>query len=74
MQNHSGEHILSGLAHNLFGYENVGFHLGEDCVTMDLNGPLSEEDADKLELMANFIVYKNMPVSASYPEKKSLKV
>lgn len=72
MQNHSGEHIISGLAHKLFGYENVGFHLGEDRVTMDLNGPLSEEEADRLELLANRVVYKNMPVYARYPKKEEL--
>lgn len=40
MQQHSGEHIVSGLIHTRFGYDNVGFHLGEEEVTMDFNGRL----------------------------------
>ena len=72
MQNHSGEHIISGIAHNLFGYENVGFHLGEDNVTMDLNGPLSEDDIERIEALANEIVYKNMPIRAYYPDENEL--
>ncbi len=73
MQNHSGEHIISGLAHSLYGLTNVGFHLGEDNVTMDLDGPLTQEDIDKIELLANEAVYKNMPVVAYYPEEEELK-
>ena len=44
MQQHSGEHIVSGLIHSTYGYDNVGFHLGSDLVTIDFNGPLEEED------------------------------
>lgn len=72
MQNHSGEHIISGIAHNLFGYNNVGFHLGADNVTMDLDGPLTEDDIIKIENLANEAVYENMPVTAYYPESNEL--
>ena len=74
MQNHSGEHIICGVAHKLFGYENVGFHLGPDNVTMDLSGELSGEDIEKIEYLANEAVARNMPVSARYlscEEKKT---
>ena len=43
MQQHSGEHILSGLVHNLYGYDNVGFHLGAEVTTLDFNGEMTEE-------------------------------
>lgn len=72
MQNHTGEHIISGLAHSLYGLTNVGFHLGEDNVTMDLSGPLAQEDIDKIELLANEAVYKNMPVIGYYPDEDEL--
>lgn len=72
MQNHTGEHIISGLAHSLYGLTNVGFHLGEDNVTMDLSGPLTQEDIDKIELLANEAVYKNMKVSGYYPDENEL--
>ncbi len=72
MQNHTGEHIICGIAHRLYGYENVGFHLGESCVTMDLSGPLTREQAENLENLANEAVFKNLPVKAYYPEADKL--
>ena len=72
MQNHTGEHIICGLAHKLHGCENVGFHLGADYVTMDLDKPLTQEDIDKIELLANEAVYKNVSVSACYPSAEEL--
>ena len=44
MQLHSGEHILSGIVHRRFGYENVGFHMGTDFVTIDFSGILTQDD------------------------------
>lgn len=72
MQNHSGEHIICGIAHKLFGYENVGFHLGENYVTMDLDGELNAEDIKKIEYLANEAVIKNMPVICKYPTEEEL--
>ena len=68
MQHHTGEHLLSGLAHRLFGAENVGFHLGEDDVTMDLDLPLDRYALDQIEALANEAVWKNLPVTATYPD------
>ena len=67
MQNHTGEHIICGIAHKLHGCENVGFHLGADYVTMDLDKPLTAEDIDNIQRLANEAVYKNLPVTAYYP-------
>ena len=66
MQNHTGEHIICGIAHSLFGYENVGFHLGDDIVTMDLSGELSEDDIALIEKKANEAVTENHEVCARY--------
>lgn len=71
MQNHTGEHIVSGLVHRLFGYENVGFHLGTD-VTMDFNGELTKEDLRMIEKKANEAVIKNIPVQTAFPDKETL--
>ena len=49
MQQHSGEHILSGLVHAQFGYDNVGFHMNDEVVTVDFNGPITWEEAMELE-------------------------
>lgn len=72
MQEHTGEHILSGLVHKLYGYRNVGFHLGDETVTMDYDGELSPEQISKLELLANEAVWKNVPVTAEYPSPERL--
>lgn len=72
MQIHTGEHIVSGVFHSLYGYDNVGFHLGSDIVTMDINAVLSEEQIRRVEAMANEIVYKNVPVVACFPDKDEL--
>ena len=71
-QQHSGEHIFSGLVHKLFGYDNVGFHIGADAVTMDFNGPLSEEDAHRVEWLANEAVWANLPVRTQVPPREEL--
>lgn len=74
MQNHTGEHILTGIVHNDYGYNNVGFHLSDDGpVTLDLDGPLSYEQIIEEEAKANAIIYANLPVRASYPSKEELK-
>ncbi len=73
MQQHTGEHIVSGLVHKLYVYDNVGFHLGDDDVTFDFNGPLTREQLDKIELLANEAIYKNAPILTYYPsDPKSL--
>ena len=73
MQNHSGEHIVSGLIHKLFGYNNVGFHMGSEDVTLDLDGVLTREDLDRIEMLANRAVYENVNVRAEYPSPEILK-
>ena len=72
MQQHSGEHIFSGIVHQLFGYDNVGFHIGSEAVTMDFSGPLTQEDIDRVETMANAIVFKNVPVETLLPSPDEL--
>ncbi len=72
MQQHSGEHIFSGLVCQLFGYDNVGFHIGSEAVTMDFNGPLTEEDVRRVEQLANEIVWKNVPVNTLLPSREEL--
>lgn len=73
MQQHTGEHIFSGIVKKLFGYENVGFHLSDNTVTMDYDGPLTDEDVSKVETLTNEAIFKNMPITASFPTKDELK-
>ncbi|MFR4068348.1 MAG: alanyl-tRNA editing protein [Oscillospiraceae bacterium] len=67
MQLHTGEHILSGVIHRRFGYENVGFHMGADFVTIDLSGMLTPEQVQSVEAEANEWIWKNVG-QVSYPD------
>ena len=71
MQQHTGEHILSGIVHKLFGYENVGFHMGANGVTVDFNGEISLEDIPKLERLSNQAIWADLPVIADYPPEET---
>lgn len=73
MQQHSGEHILSGVAHRLFDCENVGFHLSEEIVTLDFDIPLNLEQIEKIELLANKAVFANEKIHTYYPDDTTLK-
>ena len=73
MQQHSGEHIVSGIANKLFGCENVGFHLGEEIVTLDFDKPLDKYQLKKLELLSNEVIFKNLNFYTYYPDEKTLK-
>ena len=71
MQNHSGEHIISGLIHKHFGYENVGFHMGE-VIQIDISGPLDWSQLMMIEQEANDIIYQNIPVQITFPANEEL--
>ena len=72
MQNHTGEHIVSGIAHRYFGVNNVGFHLSEDFVTVDFDKELSREQLNIVEYLANQTVWQNLPVRAYFPTEEEL--
>lgn len=72
MQQHTGEHIISGIVHRRFGYENVGFHLGKEEVTMDYDGPLTPEELRSIEYEANQVVAENREIRAYFPGTEEL--
>lgn len=72
MQQHSGEHIFSGLVHSRFGYENVGFHLGAETTAIDFSGEIGWEELIELERAANGIIWQNVPVEVSWPDAEEL--
>lgn len=72
MQQHSGEHIVSGLIHKHFGYDNMGFHMGSDCITIDFNGPLTADDLKLVEKEANEAIYRNFDTNIFYPSPEEL--
>lgn len=73
MQQHTGEHIFSGLVNSRFGYDNVGFHLSDSEVTMDYNGPINQDEIRELEMKANEIIWNNLEVLCEFPEEDKLK-
>ena len=72
MQQHSGEHIVSGIVHAKYGYDNVGFHMGTDAITIDFNGPLTKEQLKEIEKKANEAVVQNLEVQVDYPTREEL--
>lgn len=73
MQQHSGEHILSGLVHAQFGYDNVGFHMNDEVVTVDFNGPITWKEAMELEDKVNAYIWTDAESRELYPSEEELK-
>ena len=72
MQNHSGEHLLSGLVFARYGYRNVGFHLGDGDVTVDFSGELDRAQLEELETEVNRVICHNVAVTCWYPPEEEL--
>ncbi len=70
MQQHSGEHLVSGTVHRLYGYENVGFHLGAELVTIDFDGILTQADLARVEAEVNRAIWADRPTRTRvYPSQ-----
>ena len=72
MQQHTGEHIFSGIVNSRFGYDNVGFHLSDKEVTMDYSGPISAEEISEIELAVNRAIWENVSVRCDFPSDEEL--
>ena len=72
MQQHSGEHIFSGIVNSLYGYNNVGFHLGSEVVTLDFDGELNEDDICKVENLVNEAIWRNLEIKVTFPSDEEL--
>ena len=72
MQQHSGEHIVSGIINRRYGYHNVGFHMGSDIITIDFDGVIPAEDLASIEAEANGALWENLPVQCWYPSQQEL--
>ena len=72
MQQHTGEHIVSGIIHKLYGCHNVGFHVGSELITIDFDYPIPAAMLPEIEKQANTAIYENLPVNCWYPEEAAL--
>ena len=72
MQQHTGEHIVSGIIHRRYGYHNVGFHMGSEMIEIDFDGVVPAEDLSAIEQEANAALWQNIPVNCWYPTKEEL--
>ncbi len=70
MQQHSGEHIVSGMIHETYGWENVGFHMGEDRITIDFSGVVTSQQAAEIENRVNTYLWQNQKTHIFYPEEQ----
>ena len=73
MQQHTGEHILSGIIHKTFGYHNMGFHVGAEVMEVDFDGPISTDALAEIEAAANKAIWENLPINSSCPDPEALK-
>lgn len=74
MQQHSGEHIVSGLIHERYGYNNVGFHMGPETISIDFDGKIPEEELREIEQAANRYVWEDHGLEISWPTREELAV
>ena len=72
MQQHAGEHIVSGIIHKRYGWHNVGFHMGSDVITIDFDGPVPLEDLPEIEAAANDAIWQDLPIKCWYPSAEEL--
>ena len=72
MQQHSGEHIVSGMLCSAFHCDNVGFHLGADTVTIDYNADISWEQVLEIEQRANRYIWENHAIEITWPTREEL--
>ena len=73
MQQHLGQHILSSVIEELYDADTVGFHLGNDAVTIDITREaLTSQEVETIEKKANEYIYKNLSVTIHYPNKEEL--
>lgn len=72
MQQHSGEHIVSGILCVKFGCDNVGFHIGHELVTIDFNAALSTEDVVFVENLANKYIWEDHLIQIDWPSPAEL--
>ena len=72
MQNHSAEHIFSGLLSKLYSANNVGFHIGKDYFTCDYDVELSRNEIEKVERQANEVIQRDIAVRSFYPSENEI--
>lgn len=72
LQNHTGEHIVTGLFYREYGMNNIGFHLGHEDVTLDLDGSVDLPMLRRIEKLANLAVAENRAVRVLYPSREEL--
>ena len=72
MQQHSGEHIVSGMLCSAYHCDNVGFHMGAEGVTIDFDGIIPADALAQIEQQANELIWQNLPIRSWYPPEEEL--
>lgn len=72
MQQHSGEHMVSGIIHERYGAHNTGFHMGADCITIDFDTEIPAGDLSAIEAQVNAAVWRDLPLRCFWPSPEEL--
>lgn len=72
MQQHTGEHMVSGVVHRIYGFDNVGFHMGADAITIDFSGELTEQQLQEVEREVNERIWQDVAIRCWYPSPEEL--
>ena len=72
MQQHTGEHIISGMICSELHCSNVGFHMGEDTVTIDYDAYADMDRILEIEAKANRYLLEDHPAEIFFPGKDEL--
>ena len=72
MQQHTGEHMVSGVIHKRYGWHNVGFHMGSEVITIDFDGIVPAEDLPAIETEVNAGIWEDLPLRCWYPSPEEL--
>ena len=72
MQQHTGEHMVSGVIHKRYGWHNVGFHMGSEVITIDFDGIVPAEDLPAIEAEVNTGIWEDLPLRCWYPSPEEL--
>lgn len=72
MQQHSGEHIVSGMICARYGCDNVGFHIGRELVTIDFDAVIPPEDLPEIESAVNRYIWEDREAQTAVPSPAEL--
>ena len=72
MQQHSGEHIVSGILHRIYGCHNTGFHMNDTGIVIDFDAVIPAQRLPEIDAEANRALWENIPLRIYTPDPETL--